>query len=297
MRLRLFFTLFLTCLSICACASPEPGAQGPGADAASTTPSAPANPVPGVASTPQPASPEASTQGMVRIPAGEFVFGATEQQFQGFLAGTYVSFPGIRDKIRKSFIIPPRRIALPEFYIDQFEVTNKQYLAFLRATGYKPADFTNYLKHWEAPDKYPAWAEEFPVVWISQDDARAYCTWRKGSLPTEEEWEKAARSSDGRILPWGNQAPTPETSNMMSGKMEPTGNRSNDRSAYDVYDLAGNVAEITSASLDESGEKIVILRGGYFSSGFKAGLAYKRNPVAAVSVRGDSTGCRCVVRK
>jgi len=234
---------------------------------------------------------------MIRIPAGEFVFGATERQFEAFLAASYVRFPGMREKLRESFIIPPRNVSLPDFYIDQFEVTNKQYLEFLRATRYAPVDPANYLRHWVTPEQYPAWAEEFPVVWISQEDAEAYCTWRKGSLPTEEEWEKAARSTQGRVFPWGNQVPAPDTSNLMSGKIEPTGNRSGDRSAYDVYDLTGNVAEITSVTLDQGGRKVVVLRGGNFKSGFKGGLSYKRSPVPAASVRSETTGCRCVVRK
>ncbi len=284
MRLTFLSAVLLTCLMVFACTSAETGTQA----------QAPASSTPATARQANQSAP--STAGMVRIPAGEFTFGATEKDFEAFMAGSLVNFAGMRETLRKSFVIPPRKITLPEFYMDQFEVTNKQYLAFLRATRYTPADPRNYLRHWETPDNYPAWAEEFPVVWISQEDAEAYCAWRKGSLPTEEEWEKAARSTDARVLPWGNQEPRGSTTNVTSGKIEATGNRNGDRSAYDVYDLAGNVAEITSVTAAESGGKLVVLRGGSFNSGYRAALTYYRKPVPAASVRSASTGCRCVVR-
>jgi len=296
MKPDFFLTLLLTCLPVVACVSSERGTQA-NADAAKVPVSSADSPAVSSTTPPQVTRSAASTAGMVPIPAGEFTFGTSEREFEAFLSGSLVNFPGMRENLRKSFVIPQRKINLPEFYIDQFEVTNKQYMEFIRATGYTPADPRNYLRHWETRNTYPSWAEEFPVVWISQEDAEAYCAWRKGSLPTEQEWEKAARSTDARMFAWGNEEPGRSTTNSTSGKIEPTGNRTGDRSAYDVYDLAGNVAEITSAAPAEAGGKLVILRGGSFNSGYRAALTYYRKPVPAESVRSETTGCRCVVRK
>ncbi len=232
----------------------------------------------------------------VRVPAGKFTFGTTEEQFQSYLTHSLINFPGMIEKLRKSFIIPARQIDLPEFKIDQFEVANEQYRQFVAATGYQPADITSYLKQWTGKATYPNWAGTFPVVWISQEDAQAYCKWRGGRLPTEEEWEKAARGTDGRMFPWGNTYPSRDTTNFGFGttRAEPVGNRPDDKSPYDVYDMGGNVAELT-ASIEKGGpEPLTVMRGGSFVSGGRDAATYKRTRLPAPSVRSETTGCRCV---
>lgn len=232
----------------------------------------------------------------VTVPGGKFTFGTTEQQFQSFVTHSLVNFPGMVEKLRKTFIIPSREIDLPAFKIDQFEVTNEQYRQFVAATGYQPADLTNYLKVWTGRASYPNWAGTFPVVWISQEDAQAYCKWRGGRLPTEEEWEKAARGTDRRTFPWGNNYPSRDTANFGFGtsRAEPVGNRPEDKSPYEVYDLGGNVAEITASTDKNRPEPLVVIRGGSFVSGGRDAAAYKRTLLPAPAVRNETIGCRCV---
>ncbi len=232
----------------------------------------------------------------VRVPAGKFIFGASEEHFKSFMAHSLVNFPGMAEKIRRMFVMPAREMRLPEFSIDQFEVTNEQYRQFVRATGYQPRDITNYLKVWTGKTSHPTWAETFPVVWISQEDAEAYCKWRGGRLPTEEEWEKAARGTDGRMFPWGNDYPSVETANagFQDSKAEPIGNRSGDKSPYEVYDMGGNVAEITSTTVKEGNQVRVVIRGGTYLGAGRETATFNRTLIAGPAVRSESIGCRCV---
>ncbi len=232
----------------------------------------------------------------VRVPAGNFVFGASELHFKSFMAHSLVNFPGMTEKFRRMFVIPAREMKLPEFSIDQFEVTNQQYRQFVQATGYQPKDATNYLKVWTGKTSYPTWAETFPVVWISQEDAEAYCKWRGGRLPTEEEWEKAARGTDGRMFPWGNNYPSVETANsgFQDSKAEPIGNRSGDKSPYEVYDMGGNVAEITSTAVKEGNQVRAVIRGGTYLGAGRETATFNRTLIAGPAVRSETIGCRCV---
>jgi formylglycine-generating enzyme required for sulfatase activity len=231
----------------------------------------------------------------VRVPAGKFTFGAENEDFSVYLQFSRANFPGMLERLRRSFVIPPQRLELPEFHIDQLEATNQQYREFVLASGYQPVNAVNYLKHWSDAAAFPTWAATFPVVWISQQDAEAYCRWRGGRLPSEQEWEKAARGGDARRFPWGSQFPSLETANFGSGKLEPAGNRPGDRSLYDAYDLGGNVSEITSSFAQEEGESRVVVRGGNFASGVRETLAFKRTLLPAAAVRSETAGCRCVV--
>ena len=232
----------------------------------------------------------------VRVPNGTFIFGPSEEQFKSFMAHSLVNFPGMAEKFRTRFVMPAREMKLPEFSIDQFEVTNEQYRQFVQATGYRPGNVTNYLKVWTGNASYPTWAETFPVVWISQEDAEAYCKWRGGRLPTEQEWEKAARGADGRMFPWGNDYPSFETANsgFKDSKVEPVGNRAGDKSPYEVYDMGGNVAEITSTTVKEGDQVRVVIRGGTYLGAGRETATFNRTLVAGPAVRSETIGCRCV---
>lgn len=124
---------------------------------------------------------------MVLVPAGEFLMGATEES------------GGLPDER------PLRLIYLSAFWLDRYEVTNAAYQEFVQATGHQaPANSAPALTLWERNVPLPG-IEPHPVVNVSWLDAVAFCRWANKRLPTEAEWEKAARGTDGRIYPWGNE--------------------------------------------------------------------------------------------
>jgi formylglycine-generating enzyme required for sulfatase activity len=124
---------------------------------------------------------------MVLIPAGEFLMGSPE-------GGG--SFSDER---------PQRSVFLSSFQIDRYEVTNADYEQFVATTGHRPpANRNSAVTLWDQ-ERPLAGSERHPVVNVSWHDAAAYCQWAGKRLPTEAEWEKAARGTDGRIYPWGNR--------------------------------------------------------------------------------------------
>ncbi len=138
---------------------------------------------------------------------------------------------------------PQRTIFLDAFSIDRYEVTNHQYQQFVVATGHrKPGLPSRYAK---SGSKVRGVNQ--PVVYVSWEDAAAYCRWRGKRLPTEAEWEKAMRGVDGRLWPWGNSE-QPNGANWarvqdgheVSARV---GTFVTDRSPYGVMDGAGNVIE------------------------------------------------------
>lgn len=185
---------------------------------------------------------------MVLVPAGEFIMG---------------SLDGDADEQ------PPRKVNLPAFYIDQFEVTHEQYAKFLAAIGRKaPVDWPE--------GKLPSKLAKHPVVNVTFDDAAAYAKWVGKRLPTEAEWEKAARSADGRIYPWGNAPGDKKTAAPVGDNSKdhtwPVGSFPDDLALCGALDLAGNVWEWTASWYDaypgndkleiEYGRKYRIIRGG-----------------------------------
>ncbi len=152
----------------------------------------------------------------VHIPAGEFTMGSREDSDT-----------------------PSRKVYLDGFYISRNPVTNAEYHAFVEATGHRRPE------HWQG-GIYPAWAADNPVVYVSWHDAAAYCRWARGRLPTEAEWEKAARGTQERRYPWGNTFDPTRCNSRESGIKDSTAvgtySPSGD-SSYGVSDMAGNVWE------------------------------------------------------
>jgi formylglycine-generating enzyme required for sulfatase activity len=124
---------------------------------------------------------------MIRIPSGEFHMGAPSGS------------GGLPDEQ------PERRVLLSSFFIDRLEVTHEAYLRFVSATGHRTPENSNPAATlWKNRAPIPG-IDRHPVVNVSWTDAEAYCRWAGKRLPTEAEWEKAARGTDARRYPWGNE--------------------------------------------------------------------------------------------
>lgn len=131
---------------------------------------------------------------------------------------------------------PVHEVELDAFYIDKFQVTNAQYMAFATATGVPRPVFITH-EAFNHPRQ--------PVVSIPWVHARDYCAWAGLQLPTEAQWEKAAGGTDGRFYPWGNEAPNATLANFnfqASGPL-PVGSHPDGASPYGAHDMAGNVWE------------------------------------------------------
>ena len=176
-----------------------------------------------------------------------------------------------KDKFAYDDELPQHQVNLPVFRIARVPVTNAQYEKFVDATGYATPD------HWQH-GRIPPGKENHPVVYVSWHDARAFCQWAGVRLPTEAEWEKAARGTDGRIYPWGNEPPDENRCNFNKnvGDTTPVGKYPKGASPYGVLDMAGNVWEWTSSKYQSypykaddgrespEGSDLRTLRGGSF---------------------------------
>jgi serine/threonine-protein kinase len=137
---------------------------------------------------------------------------------------------------------PVHQVYLDTFYIDKFEVTNARYRKCVLADKCKaPLQNVSYLR----TDYYDSSQfDNYPVIFVNWDMARAYCAWRSARLPTEAEWEKAARGTDRRIYPWGGGIDnTYANYNQFVGDTTAVGSYENGKSSYGAYDMAGNVWE------------------------------------------------------
>jgi len=237
---------------------------------------------------------------MVPVPAGEFRMGSTEED----IAAAMQLCPQCPEE---SFTreTPPHSVFLDAFFIDRYEVTTADYAEFLKAAKRQAPD------HWDEGSQ--AKHEKKPVIGVTWDDAVEYCKAKGKRLPTEAEWEKAARGIDGRRYPWGNDRANLIWANFDKcciwtgyGLLTVVGSLEKGASPYGAHDMAGNVREWVQdwyderyyaaspkknpAGPDKGTEKVV--RGGgwlHLATGLRATAREKRDP----AVRSTSAGIRC----
>ena len=182
-------------------------------------------------------NPIIDTDEMVFIPAGEVIIGTNEKT-----EDTYGNE------------IDQQSVFVKSFYIDKYEVTNGQYMEFLLDTGHRKPKF------WNNPNLN---AQNQPVVGVNWEDAESYANWNGKRLPTDIEWEKAARGIDGRLYPWGNEYNTSfgnfDDNGNMDGKSDgyalqtaSIGSYPKGVSPFGIHDMAGNVWEWVIATIDEN---------------------------------------------
>ncbi|HXU90894.1 MAG TPA: SUMF1/EgtB/PvdO family nonheme iron enzyme [Methylomirabilota bacterium] len=160
---------------------------------------------------------------------------------------------------------PLHRVYVRDFWIERHKVTNTEFAAFLNARGitsadgerrYDADDADARIRLRPAAEQHSAWLadpgyERHPAVEVSWFGARDYCAWRGRRLPTEAEWEKAARGADRRRYPWGDAPPTPARAvfERAYNATEPTDARPEGASPHDVHDMLGNLREWTATRL------------------------------------------------
>ncbi len=172
---------------------------------------------------------------MVLVPAGEFWLGTDRTDPEN----THLKIGTIKPLFRDQQ--PRQKVYLDAFYIDKYEVTNGDYVKFIQATEYHDLP-----SHWNG-DTPPEGTENLPVTNISWGEAMAYALWAGKTLPTEAQWEKAARGVDGRLYPWGNDYQKGLANMGLDGAREAVavGSYPSDVSPYGAFDMAGNVMEWT----------------------------------------------------
>jgi serine/threonine protein kinase/formylglycine-generating enzyme required for sulfatase activity len=184
--------------------------------------------------------------GMVLIPAGDFVQGSSDAEIDTAIQMCADAYGGNCPHRRDWFSdeTPRRTVYLDAFYIDKWEVTNEQFVAFADAAGYvTDAEKKGEAQTWRTFNT--SGREDYPVIWMSWNDANAYCQWAGKRLPTEAEWEKAARGTDGRIWPWGRswEPGRANSSDGGAGSVVVAGSYPTGFSPYGVMDMTGNVWE------------------------------------------------------
>ena len=146
---------------------------------------------------------------------------------------------------------PVHTVYLDGYYISKYEITNKQYKQFCDKTGRSYPRSPKFNRRLFGMNNYFTSYPNYPVVCVSWNDAAAYCKWAGLRLPTEAEWQKGSRGTDGRKYPWGNESPGTNKANYDPGTNDadgyyytsPVGNYSSGASPYGLMDMAGNVWE------------------------------------------------------
>ncbi len=235
---------------------------------------------------PAPTATPVAPESMVYVPDGEFTMGSNDSDRSDF---------NQRDNVplNANDARPQHKQTTRAFFIDVTEVTNAQYAKFCAATGVPTPP------HWTG-GKFAEREADYPVHHVNWYEASGYAKWAGKRLPTEAEWEKAARGTDGRRFPWGNDWDGGKLSN--GNGPGAVAKYPKGASPYGALDMAGNVAEWTSSWFDgygkspttqpDFGTTLKVVRGGAWISGESLGQTWYRG-VARPQTRIEWIGFRC----
>jgi formylglycine-generating enzyme required for sulfatase activity len=239
--MRLICALGLLSVIVVGCASPTPTVAPP--QAATPAPTT----VPTPLATPVTNAFAPDNAPMILVPAGDFTMGSDDANIVAYDSGK-----------------PAHPVYLDAFWMDKFEVTNARYKKCVDAG--KCTEPSNKTSATRSAYFGNAEFDDYPVSYVRWEQARTYCEWAGKRLPTEAEWEKAARGTDGRLFPWGNDFDGTRlnfcdkgcAANWKDDKWEdgfadtsPAGNYARGASPYGIMDLAGNVYEWTADWYDD----------------------------------------------
>jgi gamma-glutamyl hercynylcysteine S-oxide synthase len=207
--------------------------------------------------------------GMVKIPSGKFLFKTTH-------GDDFIPYPKAVDEV----------VEVSPFLMDKFPVTNIEFKKFVEATNYKPNDDVSFLKHW-IKNSIPKGEENFPVVYVSYEDAKAYAQWAGTRLPTEMEWQYASQTPASNEWPWKQTKPvtrklryvtetltvyslegiSPAVCNLGDGKSYAVGKYPKGANAFGLQDLVGCVWQLTNDVYESGSYRYIMMKGGsYFKS-------------------------------
>jgi gamma-glutamyl hercynylcysteine S-oxide synthase len=205
--------------------------------------------------------------GMALISAGTFKFRTTH-------GDEFIAYP--KQDMDSTF-------SMPSFFIDKYPVTNAQFKKFLAASRYHPTDKANFLKHW-VNGNIPAGWDNFPVVYISYEDAKAYAVWAGKRLPAEREWQYAAQTTSLQEWPWNQVAPVTRKEEVVNntltiaklegidsilcnpgnGKPYAVGAYPRGVNLNGLYDLVGCVWQLTNDLYMSGSHKYIMMKGGSY---------------------------------
>ncbi|MBN1137916.1 MAG: SUMF1/EgtB/PvdO family nonheme iron enzyme [Anaerolineae bacterium] len=242
---------------------------------------------------------------MVFVPEGPFIMGENADAALNFCSSHYVNCQEVNADFWKQ-AAPRHTVTLDPFWIDKTEVTTAMYGLCVRAG----ACLSENAFSTPIPSSYYGDARyaDLPISGVNWNSADAYCTWAGARLPTEAEWEKAARGTDGRIFPWGNDPPRDDLLNYHLARRGPSavGSYPAGASPYGALDMAGNVSEwvadwyssdyyATSPAINPKGPEgssgRVVRGGNWYSDWLELSTYYRYG--AGVTNSNNGLGFRC----
>jgi eukaryotic-like serine/threonine-protein kinase len=189
---------------------------------------------------------------MIYINEGEFLMGTTEDQaafnIQKCISDTKNTQPICEEFLKGE--VPQHKVFLDAYWIDQTDITNEMYSKCV-SNGVCRRPYEAY-SHTRKGYYGNSLFNDYPVIYVDWDQAKSYCQWVGRRLPTEAEWEKAARGTDGRTYPWGEGIDGWKANYLGLNDTTPVNNHPDGVSPYEIYDMAGNVSQWVADWYDET---------------------------------------------